>query len=218
MKPMVDSYSLRGVNIDHYTENAICPRCHSDIRHRFLMEYLRQKTDILARPQRVLHFAPELGITKLLRRAKSDYVAADIEPSHYVGAVFADLTDLPFPSGDFEVVICVHVLEHIEDDRKAIGEIFRVLKPQGQAIIAVPTYGEKTFEDRSLDYAGRAAQYGIGDHVRMNGLDFGDKLRGAGFTVTIASLDDVDGNFIDRSVRSPHVDSDRYLFHCVKPI
>ena len=216
MKPVVASCSLRGVETDHYTPNAICPRCHSSIRHRFVVEYLRTETDLLAKPQRVLHFAPEIGIYKMFQRNGADNVAADIDPSRFIGAMFADILNIPFPDNDFDAVICIHVLEHIEDDQKAIREIYRVLKPRGHAILAVPTYGDVTYEDTSLDYAGRAEQYGAGDHRRMNGLDFADKLRAARFEVKVVSVDDVKGNFVDRSVRSPHTDSDRYLFHCTK--
>ena len=216
MKPFVGSWSLRGVITDHYTPNAICPRCHSDIRQRFVVEYLRQKSDLLTMPHRVLHFAPEISIYNLFRQSGADYVAADIDPSQFVGAVFADITDIPFPAEDFDATICIHVLEHIADDQRAIGELHRILKPGGQALIAVPTYGDKTYEDPNLDYDGRVIQYGIGDHLRMNGLDFSDKLRDAGFLVDVVSIDDVEGDFFDRSVRSPHTESDRYLFHCVK--
>lgn len=216
MDPFVGAYSIRGVETDHYTKNAVCPRCHSHIRHRFLVEFMRRETDLLVRPQRILHFAPEAAVSKVFRELATDYVTADIAPSRYEGAVYADITDLPFPSADFDAVICVHVLEHIPDDRRAIGELYRVLKPGGRALVAVPTYGAVTFEDPSLDDAGRRREYGTDEHVRLNGLDFADKLRDAGFDVTVVSLDEFEGDFFDRSSQSAHVDSDRYLFHCVK--
>jgi SAM-dependent methyltransferase len=219
MKPFVGSCSLRGVETDHYTENAICPRCHSVARQRFVVEYLRQKTDLLTRRRRILHFAPEISIYNLLRRSQADYVAADIEVSRFAGpVVYADATNIPFPDASFDAIICIHVLEHIVDDRKAIAEFFRVLKPGGQAIVAVPTYGDVTYEDPDLDAAGRERQYGAAGHVRLNGIDFADKLTSAGFAVKTLSMDDVPGNWVDRRVRSPHTESDRYLFVCAKPL
>jgi hypothetical protein len=83
-------------------------------------------------------------------------------------------------------------------------------------LIAVPVYGEETFEDPGLDYAGRERMYGVGDHMRLNGLDFKDKLSAAGFTVVLYSIDDVPGPYFDRSAVSPHLESDRYLFFCKK--
>lgn len=216
LKPFAGTCSLRGVPVDHFTENAICPRCHSDIRHRFLVEFIRQRTDLLSRRQRVLHFAPEMSLYKLLKSADLDYVPADIDPSQFVDAVYADITRIPFGE-EFDAVISIHVLEHIEDDRQAIAELFRVLRPGGRALLAVPTYGETSFEIPGLDAAGRDAQYGTADHLRLNGLDFADKLAAAGFEVEVVSFDDVPGAWIDRSVSSPHVDSDKYLFYCRKP-
>ena len=93
-----------------------------------------------------------------------------------------------------------------------------MLKPGGAAILAVPTYGDVTFELQGLDYVNREKQYGTGDHLRLNGLDFADKLRDAGFVVDVISLFDLSGNFVDRTVSSPHTESDKYLFYCKKPV
>jgi len=216
MKPFIGACHLRGVLTDHHTENAVCPRCRSDIRQRFILAFMRQRSDLFTRPQRVLHFAPELGLYQLLRKADLDYVTADLHPDQFTKAVRADITDIPFSDGEFDHVICIHVVEHIKNDRLAIRELYRVTKPGGHAIIAVPTYGETTYEDESLDYAGREIQYGTGDHLRLNGLDFANKLEEAGFSVEIVSVDDVPGKYVDRAVRSPHTESDRYLFWCTK--
>ncbi len=216
MKPFVGSCFLRGVETDHYTENAICPRCHSDIRQRFIAEFIKVRTDIFSNRQKVLHFAPELGIYKMLKYANLEYVAADLNPIRFAGATFADITNIPFPACFFDHVICIHVLEHIRDDYLAISEIYRVLDRGGHALLAVPTYGETTYEDRSLDHRGREMQYGAGDHLRLNGLDFACKLERVGFHVEIVSIDDVPGNYVDRSVQSPHTESDKYLFYCRK--
>lgn len=216
MKPFVGSCHLRGVLTDHGTVNADCPRCHSGIRQRFIAVFMRQRTDLFTTAKRVLHFAPEIGLYHLLRAAGHDYVTADLDPSRFAAAVRVDITAIPYDASDFDYVICIHVLEHIADDRRAIAELYRVLKPGGQAIIAVPTYGDTTYEDPELDYAGRNLHYGTGDHLRLNGLDFAAKLEAAGFDVDIVAIDDVPGNYVDRTVRSPHTESDRYLFHCTK--
>jgi SAM-dependent methyltransferase len=47
-------------------------------------------------------------------------------------------TDLPFENEQFDLVLHSEVLEHIDDDRKVLSELFRVLKPEGRLIISVP--------------------------------------------------------------------------------
>lgn len=50
----------------------------------------------------------------------------------------ASVYDLPFKDGEFENVLCMSVLEHLEEPRKAIKEMWRVLKPGGRIIVSVP--------------------------------------------------------------------------------
>jgi SAM-dependent methyltransferase len=99
--------------------------------------------------------------------------------SSYAGELTAaaDLTRLPFEDGCFDVVIASHVLEHIQDDRAAIGEIFRVLGIGGIAILPVP-----------IVHSGRTVEYGAPRpdeemHVRAPGLDYFDRFTDAGFRV-----------------------------------
>lgn len=127
----------------------------------------------------------------------------------------ADLTALPFPDSSFEFAVCSHVLEHIDDDRKAMSELFRVLRPGGTAVVMVPIDMKlpRTYEDSSIvTAAGRDAVFGHPYHVRICGADYPDRLRAAGFAVEPVS---------SRSL-SPH--KRRYwrinktvLFDCQKP-
>jgi SAM-dependent methyltransferase len=83
-------------------------------------------------------------------------------------------------------VICNHVLEHVQDDLAAMREIHRVLIPGGFAVLQVPLALnlQKTLEDRSLvDVRQRKKRYGQGDHLRLYGLDYFDRLQLAGFKV-----------------------------------
>lgn len=119
----------------------------------------------------------------MLRGANLDYVAADIDPSQFAEAVYADITCIPFGNDEFDYLICIHVLKHIKDDRKALGEIHRVLKPNGHAILAVPTYGDKTFENANFSYKEREIQYGTGGHLRLNGWTSPTNLGSPGLTL-----------------------------------
>jgi len=53
-------------------------------------------------------------------------------------AIVGDVTNLPFEGKLFDLVVAIEVLEHIEDDKKALSEITRVLKPSGFFLFSVP--------------------------------------------------------------------------------
>jgi SAM-dependent methyltransferase len=166
-------------------DRGICPRCGSRQRHRHLWLYLERRTDLLRRPQRLLHFAPEPGLRARLRAHPGlDYVSADLEP----GAAdrVLDITAIDLPDASVDAILCVHVLEHVGDDRAAMAEMLRVLRPGGWAIAQVPLWGQHTDEDPSVtDPAERHRRFGQPDHVRRYGRDFPHRLRAAGFDVDV---------------------------------
>ena len=93
---------------------------------------------------------------------------------------------LPFNDNSFDVIFCNHVLEHVQDDTKAMKELFRVMKKGGMGIFQVPQDLNRdiTFEDNSItDPKERAKIFGQYDHVRVYGRDYFDKLRSIGFNV-----------------------------------
>jgi SAM-dependent methyltransferase len=168
---------------------AQCPVCYSLERHRLIWRYFRECTDLCdGKPKRLLHVAPEPQLGRLLRGLPAiDYVSADLAPGKAM--VRADVTNLPFQDNGFDVIYCSHVLEHVVDDRKAMSEFCRVLKPNGWAILQVPIRGETTFEDPSITSPeDRLQWFGQEDHVRIYGADYKERLERAGFTVTIDPL------------------------------
>lgn len=163
--------------------NARCPGCGSMERHRTLWLWLRSKIENSTSPLRILHIAPEPGIENRLSKAKGiKYIRGDLH-SNLVDAKF-DLTNLPFKNESFDLIICVHVLEHVIYDNLAIGELYRVCKYKGMSVIDVPIFGEVTYEDPAIvSEHDRMRVYGQKDHVRKYGYDFFDKLSTAGFSV-----------------------------------
>jgi SAM-dependent methyltransferase len=166
-------------------KHAECPSCGAYERHRLLFHYLTHTEGLLAPGTRVLHFAANEGIEPQLR-ARDDlhYRTADLFAK---ADLKLDLTDIDQPDASWDLVICYHVLEHVDDDREAMREIFRVLAPGGRAILQVPLqHGrEATYEDPSItDPKQRLAHFGQEDHVRLYGTaDFRRRLEAAGFRV-----------------------------------
>ena len=211
-----DGYYIRGQYSDHSLKNAICPNCGSWFRHRMLKTYI-DKTQFLQPGLKMLHFAPESFFVPGFHKAlDKGYHTCDLKvmdsPNHHL----VNITNIPFDDNTFDRIICSHVLEHIEDDEKAISELYRILRPNGIALIAVPTYGKLTEEDLTLSPKRRKMQYGINIHVRLYGTDISQRLEKAGFNVLTESFESINGNYLDREQSSAHMDSDKYLFVCTK--
>ena len=116
-----------------------------------------------------------------------------------------DLTALELPSDDRDLLIAYHVLEHIHDDSAAMGEIRRVLKPDGVALIEVPVSDGDT--DERFEWSSpevRAARYGQADHVRMYGRsDFEARLLAHGLEAEAVRVGDVMGADVERAALDP---------------
>lgn len=158
--------------------NAQCPICDSLERHRALWLFL-QKENMLEGKKKVLHFAPEKCLLERISEYEDiDYYPVDIDENMYGIKEVVDITDIPYKSGAFDIIICSHVLEHIENENKALSELARVLSDTGTAIINVPVYDLKTtFEKPEYNTPElRRKYYGQDDHVRMYGHDITDRL------------------------------------------
>jgi SAM-dependent methyltransferase len=129
--------------------------------------------------------APECGIAARLRQRRDIvYVTADLRSDEV--DVNLDVGRLPFVSAVFDAILCNHVLEHVPDDRSALRELRRVLRPGGWAILQVPVALalRQTLEDPSVTSASeRLRRFGQEDHVRLYGPDYPDRIREAGLHV-----------------------------------
>ncbi len=169
-----------------FRPNAQCPVCKSTDRERLLYLYITRKTDLLERAGRLLHVAPEPGLGARLREIPGiDYLSADLAADRVM--VRMDITAIEFPDDSFDVIICNHVLEHIPDDRRAMRELHRVMRPGGWGILQVPMSLtlERTFEDPTVrSPAERERVFGQSDHLRIYAADYVDRLASSGFAVT----------------------------------
>ncbi|MEM8930890.1 MAG: methyltransferase domain-containing protein [Acidobacteriota bacterium] len=165
----------------------LCLRCRSRARHRALAVALDRRFGTAGPIARDgLHLAPDACLQPLLDILCERWVTADLEPIRDRFDLGLDLTRLPFSDARFDLVVASHVLEHIVDDRRAIDEIRRVLRPGGTAILVVPLVA-----DRTQDFGVARDEYN--DHARDCGVDYFDRYREAGFEVEVVCSDELPG-------------------------
>lgn len=173
-------------------ENALCPRCLSLERHRLISLFLKEKTTFYTHKHKILHVAPEVCfINRFEKQHGDDYITADLESPW--AKVKMDVHDIPFGENTFDVIFCNHVLEHVTDDVAVMKEFYRVLKPGGWAILQSPIdYNyTTTYEDHSItDPREREKAFGQDDHLRMFGVDYGERLELGGFEVKEIKMTD----------------------------
>lgn len=172
----------------------ICPFCGSLARSRRLWDLLQ--SDYLRENLKILDFSPSRSLYRKLKREENfSYTATD-----YSGEFLADkqhdITDLELPDDGFDLIICYHILEHVEEDLKAMQELYRVLKTSGVCIIQTPFKEGEIFEDPSIRTPEeRQKHYGQADHVRIYSVDgLAKRLSMAGFQVEVKAFTEKPGN------------------------
>lgn len=169
-------------------EDALCPRCLSLERHRLLWHYLvhSPEQERFKSLPTILHIAPEVCLMKQFKRMYAskpqNYITADLESP--LADMHFDVQQIPMDDQSVDIVICNHLLEHVESDHKALQEIYRIMRHGGMGVMLAPIdYSrEKTFEDDTItDPKQRAEVFGQYDHRRIYGRDYLERLRAAGF-------------------------------------
>ena len=169
-----------------------CPKCKSKDRERLVYAFLKEKVqEDRLKNARILHIAPEPNIQKWLQSISPNYIAGDafLQNQEFIGEVkYMDISDTPFKDNQFDFVICNHVICDIKDDKKAAGEIYRILDHDGLAILQVPiskmiSTVEYTNVQSKED---REKAYGYAYHERIYGnKDYINLLKGVGFHVEV---------------------------------
>jgi SAM-dependent methyltransferase len=155
---------------------------------------MKNHTDLLnGKRKSLLHVAPEDEISNRLKKVEFlDYWTSSLDGKNTRAKI--DITKISFPDDYFDTIYCSHVLEHVTEDKRAIREFWRILRPGGWALLQVPiTPGlDVTAEDEAvIDPNERARLYGQWDHVRAYGSDYPDRLWEAGFNVTVFRAGDI---------------------------
>jgi SAM-dependent methyltransferase len=170
-------------------EDALCPKCLSLERHRLLWHYLMNNDKERERFQSlptILHIAPEVCLMKEFKRmyksAPYSYITADLESP--LADMHFDVQSIPMKDNNVDIIICNHILEHVESDHKALTELYRIMRKGGMGVMLAPIdYSrDNTFEDDTItDPKQRAEVFGQYDHRRIYGKDYLTRLAAAGF-------------------------------------
>lgn len=212
----IQKYEVIGAGYKQYD---ICPVCTASYRTRAI-KLVMDKYINMSISDKVLHIAPEKPLFYLLKKKfNNNYIPGDIDPKKYLGysnISRIDLTNMDFNDCEFDFILCNHVLEHIQDDEKALNEIHRVLKPSGLALLQVPISKKlkNTFENPEIISAeDRLVNYGQHDHVRIYAMDYVDKLEKTGFIVETISVKDLNRHNIFHKLM---LDEREIIFVCRK--
>ena len=175
------------------SEENYCPICDSLERHRLIYFILQRYGYRLEHENiKLLHFAPEVPFYNLFKKFNNiDYYPVDFNPEIYEvrNIHIRDKVNMEnlfqYDDNMFDFIYNCHVLEHIPDDLKAMGELYRVLKKGGVCITSAPVFNiPKTIEKEEYNTPElRLKYYGQEDHLRKYGLDFKDRLESVGFNV-----------------------------------
>lgn len=200
-----------------------CPQCGARERGRLLWYYIQNETDLADGGDNVLYFAPTSNFLEKLQEYGNDVLTIDLMMDGV--DINADITRLPFNDGEFDWIICSHVLEHIPDDHAAMSEMNRILDSEGEALIMVPKNKsrDQTYEDSSIILPeARQREFGQENHVRRYGMDFTERLSNSGFNVSTETYaDGLDNDTIEKyglRVRNQYLDRIEFedIHHCNK--
>ena len=196
--------------LSYLHRHVLCPQCGSQVRHRLIAAALAPggpAASLRLQGTTVLHISAEYCLSLIFRPAARKYVRADYATSDC--DVRLDMTDMSsIGSASFDIVVACDVLEHIPDDRAALREVHRVLRPGGTAILSVPQFDgdQPTLEDPSLRTAAeRERVYGQSDHVRNYGADLADRLLAAGLFPRLVDAGSFPHQTIETHVLQPPV-------------
>jgi len=163
-----------------------CPACGSYERQRLLCLYLDRNPDLVAGD--VLQVGPERSIVDRFRPRARSWLAIDVDPGHPLADRTMDVRGLDLADSTFDLVLCAHVLDTVEEQDQAVGELYRVTRPSGITLIQAPW----------RDVKGKPDAYA-------------ERLEGAGFHVTHELLAEQED---DAARRRFGLDSDDPLFLC----
>ncbi len=150
-------------------EDLLCPICGSRSRSRRLYHILN---DHALFSGAMLHFSPPRALYRIFKRIPVLFYSATDYENEFIADYTYDITAIDVPDNSFDTIICYHVLEHIIEDKKAMSELYRVLKPKGICLLQTPFKEGNIYEDdRITSEQERLKAFGQKDHVRVYSLE-----------------------------------------------
>lgn len=177
-------------------EDKLCPNCGSISRSRRLWDIIA--SEFLKEESVILDFSPSRSLFRILKKnSVINYISTDIS-GDFLSDFQYDITNIDSENSRYDLILCYHILEHIENDYQAMKELYRVMKKGATCIIQTPFKEGNIYEDSSVKTEQeRLKHFGQKDHVRIysvNGLR--DRLIKCGFNVTIKQFNElVDNKF-----------------------
>lgn len=175
-------------------DDQLCPRCGSIPRARRLWQILNN--DFLKDNIRVLDFSPSRSIYRQMKKRNITYVSSDLSGDFNADKSY-DITEIDAKDGQFDLIICYHVLEHVLEDLKAMQELWRVLDNGGHCLIQTPFKEGEIYEDNSITTPeDREKHFGQDDHVRIYSVvGLQQRLEKTGFKVEVKKFSASPENF-----------------------
>ncbi|MEY4926905.1 MAG: hypothetical protein RI894_1341, partial [Bacteroidota bacterium] len=192
-------------------EDLLCPKCGSLGRQRQLWQILEKKNLICDKS--VLHLSPARSLRRKIEIAEGiEYHTSDYNGDWKTDFKY-DITNILAPPNRYDTIICYHILEHIRDDRKAMRELHRMVRPGGVVLVQTPFKEGNIYENEAKIHtpADRLAHFEQEDHLRIYSVEgLANRLRESGFTVQIMTFDN-EYEAVYKGLKSPE-----YVLWCEK--
>ena len=162
----------------------LCARCGSLPRDRRLFDLLKSESLLQGK---MLDFSPSRTLYRKFKKIPDlEYFSSDFT-NEFISDHQFDITAIKQDNNFFDLIVCYHIMEHVPDDRNAMSELFRVLKPGGNLFLQTPFSEGEMIEDSAITTGDERKKYfGQQDHVRVYSVDgLSERLKQTGFHVKV---------------------------------
>lgn len=161
----------------------ICPRCGSSGRARRLWEIMNQNFSV--HQSKILDFSPSRCIYRKMKHVPN-YLGSDLSED-FLSDVSYDITAIDTSDEQYDLIICYHVLEHVQEDIRGMKELFRVLKRGGCCLVQTPFKIGEIYENSNITSPeDRQKHFGQFDHVRIYSVEgLKNRLESVNFVVEV---------------------------------